>query len=103
MDEAAPFFETVLRPYRSLNKFGFRLVMTVLIVANVLFAILMIALGGWPVIGFLGLDVVRAHVAFRLSFAQAAAFERIAIAGDDLIITRVDQRGRTREWRFPSY
>jgi uncharacterized membrane protein len=103
MDETTPFFETVVRPYRSLNRFGFRLVMTALITANVVFAIFMIALGGWPVIGFLGLDVLAAYIAFRLSFAQTAAFERITIVGGDLIVTRVDQHGRSREWRFPSY
>lgn len=103
MDEAKPFFETVLRPYRSLNAFGFRVVMIAIIAANLLFATLMISLGAWPVTGFLGLDVLGAYIAFRMSFAQTAAFERITIAENDLIVARVDQRGRAREWRFPSY
>ena len=103
MDKAKPFFEAVVRPHRSLNAFGFRLVMAALIVSNVAFAILMIWLGAWPVTGFMGLDVLGAYVAFRLSFAQAAAFERITITDKSLIVARVDQRGRAREWRCPSY
>jgi uncharacterized membrane protein len=103
MEDAKPFFETVVRPYRSLSLFAFRLVMAVLIVANGVFALAMILHGAWPVAGFLGLDVLGVYVAFRLSYAQTKAFERIAIEDDALVVTRVDQRGRSREWRCPSY
>jgi uncharacterized membrane protein len=59
--------------------------------------------GAWPVAAFLGLDVLGVYVAFRLSYAQTAAFERITIANSDLIVSQVDARGRAREWRCPSY
>jgi len=103
MDEGGPFFEAVVRPRRSLNAFGFRVLMAALIVANTAFAILMISLGGWPVTGFLGLDLVGIYIAFRLSYKQTAAFERITIAEPDLIVARVDTHGRAQEWRCPSY
>ena len=103
MERALPFFEAVVRPRRSLNMFGFRLLMGALIVANVSFAVLMLALGAWPVLGFMGLDVLAVYVAFRFSYAQSAALERITIADQSLIVARVDPRGRKREWRCPSY
>lgn len=103
MEKPEPIFQAVVRPYRSLNAIGFRVVMAALIVANVALAILMVSLGAWPVTGFMGLDVLGAYIAFRLSFAQMAAFERITIADNNLIVARVDQRGRAREWRCPSY
>src|SRR6185436_18492341 len=103
MDEAKPFFETVVRPHRSLGLFGFRLLMIVLIVANGAFGIVMVLHGAWPVTGFLGLDVLGVYIAFRLSYAQTKAFERIAIEDNALVITRVDEHGRTREWRCSSY
>jgi uncharacterized membrane protein len=103
MDETKPFFEAVVRPYRSLSAFGFRLVMAAIIVSNLVLAVVMISIGAWPVTGFLGLDVLAAYVAFRLSFAQTATFERITIAENDLIVAHIDWRGRAREWRFPSY
>ena len=103
MAHAKPFFETVVRPYRSLNAFGFRLIMAVLIAANVAFAMLMISLGAWPVTGFLGLDMLGVYLAFRWSFRQTAAYERITIADNALIVAQVDMRGRWREWRCPSY
>jgi len=103
MDEAQPFFETVVRPHRSLDLFGFRLLMAVLIVANGVFGTVMLMQGAWPVTGFLGLDVLGVYIAFRLSYAQASAFERITIADSALIVAQVDARGRAREWRCPSY
>jgi uncharacterized membrane protein len=98
-----PFFEAVVRPHRSLNAFGFRLLMVGLIVANGAFGIVMWLHGAWPVAAFLGLDVLGVYIAFRLSYAQTAAFERITIADNDLIVSQVDPQGRSREWRCPSY
>jgi len=103
MTEREAIFEAVVRPHRSLNAFGFRLLMTVLIVANGAFGAVMLAKGAWPVTGFLGLDVVAVYFAFRLSYGQAAAFERITIANNMFVVSQVDARGRVREWRCPSY
>ena len=103
MESAKPFFEAVVRPHRSLDAFGFKLLMAVLIAANSAFGIFMLLRGAWPVAGFLGLDVLGVYIAFRLSYAQAAAFERITISGNDLVVAQVNARGRGREWRCPSY
>ena len=99
----APSFDAVIHPYRSLGPFGFRLFIGVLIVVNAAFGGLMIAQGAWPVAGFMGLDVLAVYVAFQLSYDQARAFERIAIAGDLLTVERVDRKGARQAWEFPSY
>ena len=101
--EQKPAFEAVIHPYRSLGPVGFALLLTVLIVVNAALAILMLVKGAWPIVGFLGLDVLAVYVAFRLSYAQARAFERVTIDDEALTVQRVDRRGRQREWRFPSY
>jgi uncharacterized membrane protein len=98
-----PSFDVVIQPYRSLGPFGFRLFLGVLVGVNVAFASVMIANGAWPVAGFMGLDVVAVYVAFRLSYDQARAFERVFIAGDTLTVERVDRKGERREWTFPAY
>ena len=103
MEQTKPLFETVVRPRRSLNAFGFRLLMAVLIFANGVFAIAMMLRGAWPVVGFLGLDVLGVYIAFRLSYAQTRAFERIAIVDNALVVAQVDERGRSRVWQCPSY
>lgn len=77
--------------------------MGVLAGVNAAFAAIMISQGAWPVAGFLGLDVLAVYAAFRLSYAQARAFERVIIGGETLTVERVDQKGMRREWTFPSY
>ena len=103
MSPTVPRFEALIHPYRSLGRVGLRVLLGVVIAANAIFAGVMLWLGAWPVLAFLGLDVVAVVVAFRLSYAQAAAFERITIGDGDLVVERVDRKGRRREWRFASY
>jgi uncharacterized membrane protein len=99
----APVFDAVIHPYRSLGGEGFRLLLIAIVVANAAAAAVMVSQGAWPVAGFMGLDVLAVYVAFRLSYAQARAFERVTIDREALIVERVDRKGRRREWRFPSY
>ena len=55
---AAPHLDLILAPHRSLTPAGFWAVMGVLIAANFVAGVMFLALGAWPVLGFLGLDVV---------------------------------------------
>ena len=103
MVEVRAPFEAVIHPYRSLGAFGFRLLIAVLVVVNLAFAGVMISQGAWPVVGFMGLDVLAIYVAFRLSYAQMLAFERVTIDGETLTVERADRHGRKRAWTFPSY
>ena len=103
MDRPHASFDAVIHPYRSLNPRGFRLFIGFLIAANAVFAVVMISRGAWPVAGFLGLDVLAVYAAFRLSYAQARAFERLVIDGENLVVERVDKNGVRREWSFPAY
>ncbi len=103
MDGPHVTFDAVIHPYRSLGPFGFRLFIGVLAGVNLLFAGVMISQGAWPVAGFMGLDVLAVYVAFRLSYAQARAFERFVINGETLVVERVDKDGARREWSFPAY
>lgn len=101
--ERSAAFEAIIHPYRSLGPEGFRVLLAVVIIANVVAAAIVLSLGGWPIVGFLGLDVLAVYIAFRLSYAQTRAFERVTINGEALVVEHVDAKGRRREWRFPSY
>ena len=103
MDGPQASFDAVIHPYRSLNARGLKALFAVLIAMNVLAAILLTSLGGWPVLPFLGLDVAAVYFAFRLSYDQVRAFERVTINGETLKVERVDRKGARREWTFPSY
>lgn len=103
MDAAGPTFDVTSYPHRSLGVEGFRVLLIAVIAINAVASTVFVLAGAWPVAGFLGLDVLAIYVAFRLSYAQAAAYERITIASASIIVERVDQHGRRQEWRFPSY
>jgi uncharacterized membrane protein len=96
-------FEALIRPHRSLGREGLRALIYAVVAANLLFSLVMLWLGAWPVLVFLGLDVAAVIVAFRLSYAQMAAYERITIGNGDLVVERADAKGRSQEWRFASY
>jgi uncharacterized membrane protein len=100
---AAPVFDAVIHPYRSLGREGFRLLLIAIVAVNAIGAAFAVSLGAWPVVGFMGLDVLAVYVAFKLSYAQALAFERVTVDAADLVVERVDANGQRREWRFPSY
>lgn len=99
----SPVFEAVIHPYRSLGPEGFRILFWVVVAANAAVATLLTWLGGWPVLGFLGLDILLVYLAFRWSYAQTRAFERVTIDRETLVVERVDQKGARRAWQFPAY
>ena len=97
------FFERVLLPHRSLPPHGFRMLMLALGILSLTFGIGFIALGAWPVFGFLGLDVALVYLAFRLSYRSARQREILRLAKDDFTVERVDIYGERRLWRFQPF
>ena len=95
-----PVFAAVIRPHRSLDQSGFRIVMTLCCLATVISSIPFVALGFWPVAGFFGLDFLALYIAFRVNFRQGEAFEELVLTPIQLLIRRVPHRGQAREWRF---
>ena len=93
-------FDAVLTPHRSLSPRGFLALM--LAVCGVSFAAGMafFLVGAWPVVGFLGLDVLLIYLAFKLSYRSARGYESLLLTRRDLTVCRVDPRGRERCWRF---
>ena len=53
-------------------------------------------MGAWPVIGFLGLDVLLVYWVFRANYRAAAAFEEVTVTPSELRLRRVrpSRRGR---------
>ena len=74
-------------------------------VAAVSFAagLLFFLAGAWPVVGFLGLDVLLIYVAFKLSYRAARLTETIALTEEELLVRRVSPRGRVRTWTFQPF
>ena len=100
----APLFDARLNPHRSLGPTGFRNLMMAAFAFSALVSLPFYLMGAWPVVGFMGLDVLALYVAFRLNFRSARAYEELHLTSLELLFARVSMRGARREWRFnPSW
>jgi uncharacterized membrane protein len=93
-------FRATLRPYRSLGRKGFIILMAVLIGLNFAAGTAFYLLGAWPVAPFLGVDVVLVWWAFRKNYADALKEERIEVTAHELILRRFDHNKEREELRF---
>jgi uncharacterized membrane protein len=91
-------FSAVLTPHRSLGRTGFLAVM--LLIGGISFAagLVFFIAGAWPVVGFLGLDVLLVYAAFKVSYRSAAAYEHVTMTPSALTVRKVSHRGQVAEW-----
>jgi uncharacterized membrane protein len=55
-------------------------------------------LGAWPIVGFLGLDVLLVYAAFKVNYRAAAAYEAVTMTPSALKVRQVSHRGEVAEW-----
>ncbi len=91
-------FSAIITPHRSLSSTGFLLVMLLIGGSSFVGGILFVMLGAWPVVGFLGLDVLLVYWAFRANYRAAAAFEEVTVTPSELRVRKVSHRGKVAEW-----
>jgi uncharacterized membrane protein len=91
-------FSAIITPHRSLSGTGFLLVMGLIGLMSFSGGLFFFLLGAWPVIGFLGLDVLLVYWAFRANYRAAAAFEEVTVTASELRVRRVSHRGKVDEW-----
>lgn len=95
-----PFFSAVLTPHRSLGPKGFTVLMLVTGGVSFVAGLAFMAIGAWPVVGFLGLDVLLVWLAFRWNYRTARAFEEVSVSLTEIVIRKVSHHGRIEEYRF---
>lgn len=101
MERAAPqTFRATLRPYRSLSRKGFLILMGVLVGLNFAAGTAFYMVGAWPVAPFLGLDVALVWWAFRKNYADALKEEQIEVTAHELILKRFDHDRQREELHF---
>lgn len=93
-------FSATLRPHRSLGRPGFLALMAVVAGLWFVTGLYFVSLGAWPVLGFVGLDVLAIWIAFRLNYRAARAYEEVEVSRTALIIRKVSPGGRVQEIRF---
>lgn len=77
--------------------------MTAICIVSFATGFMFFLMGAWPVLGFMGLDVLLIYVAFRLNFRALRLYETVDLTGDALTVTRVDPSGQAQAWRFNPY
>ena len=97
------FFDAILHPHRSLGRKGFRILMGVVILANLVIAGIFLAHGAWPVVPFCGLDVLILWLAFGANYRSARLYERVRLTDTDLTVQRVAWKKPEKHWTFQPY
>lgn len=99
----APLFHATITPNASLSKAGFVGVVALIGAISAAAGLMFLAKGAWPVLPFLGLDVLLVWLAFRAYRRQARAYEEIRLDHEELLVRRVSADGDARETRFNPY
>jgi uncharacterized membrane protein len=96
-------FRAVLTPHRSLSSIGFIALMCAVALIGFIMGVVFLAIGAWPVFGFLGLDVLLIYLAFRLNYRAGRQYETVELTRDLLTLTRVHPSGRHESFQFNPY
>lgn len=97
-------FEAVCTPPRSFSPRAFRVLALLLAVFGGVTAALFLALGAWPILPFLGLEVGFALALVALhGRGSARAMEVLLLTPGRLSISRTDARGRREEMALDAY
>ena len=96
-------FRALLTPHRSLSPMGFMILMSAVCLMSFGTGLLFYLIGAWPVIGFMGLDVLLIYVAFKLNYRAGRLYETVDLNEDALTVTRVQPSGKAESWRFNPY
>lgn len=99
-ENKAENWSVTLRPNNSLSPQGFIALMVIVAGLNLIGGMFFFLIGAWPVMGFMGLDVLLIWWAFRLNFADAKRSERIIIKGDAVQLVRNPARGAATAEEF---
>ena len=91
-------FSAILTPHRSLGRGGFLAVMLAIGGLSFIAGAVFFLAGAWPVVGFLGLDVLLVYWAFRLNYRAAGAYEEVTVTPSELTLRKVSERGEIAEW-----
>ncbi len=87
-----------LTPHRSLGRAGFTALMIFFGAVSIVAGVVFWWIGAWPVIGFVGLDLIAIALAFKIYFRRARAREEISVTPSELRVRRISHRGDVVEW-----
>src|SRR6185312_10365959 len=90
------FLDAVLRPNPPMNPRALLIVLGVVALMNVGFGMLFVLRGAWPVMPFMGADVVLLAWAFHASRIAARAYEQVTVTTSELLVAHHPAKGNER-------
>ena len=97
------YMDAVLEPPRSLSPRGFNRVMLALGAVSFLVGLIFLLTGAYPVVGFMGAEILALWLVFRASFRAQTARTYVCVTADAITVRKVDGRGRERSARLASH
>ncbi len=99
--EADPLLlDVTLYPHRSLPRKRFFNLMAIIGFIGLIACLRFLAVGAWPVVVFVIVDIAALWLAFHLNYRSSKLYETIQLSAKDLIVTRVQPGGQRQKWRF---
>jgi uncharacterized membrane protein len=92
--QAKPIFAATLTPHRSLTPRGKGVVIGLVSAMALVPGVLFYLAGAWPVIGFMGLDVLAIWAAMSISMRSGKAQEVLTLWPTALELKKVDAKGK---------
>ena len=99
----APLFAARLTPYRSLGALGFKILMLAVGTFCFIAGLVFFLLGLWPVVGFLGLDLLLVYWAFKANYRSAKAYEDVAVSREEVLVRKVSPSGKIADHTLPQF
>lgn len=96
----SPLFAAFLTPHRALDLVAIKKVIAFFAALAAIPGLIFFAMGAWPIVGFLGLDVLVLYWALTASLKSADAFEEITLWRDELDVRSVSEKGAETLVRF---
>jgi uncharacterized membrane protein len=101
--QARPLFAAKLTPHRSMGRKGARAVIVLVAVLATIPGIVFYSLGAWPIVGFMGLDVLLIWWALSATQRDGKRYEQVTLWPDQLELKQVDGAGKETLTRFNPY
>jgi uncharacterized membrane protein len=100
-DMDKPIFSVTISPHRSLSPAGLAVLLGLVALLNLSGGVLFWYLGAWPVVGFMGLDVVLVWLALHWSCRRSLRSENLTVTGAELQLSRYNDGRLLETLSFP--
>jgi uncharacterized membrane protein len=98
--QAKPIFAATLTPHRSLSPTGKRIVIGLVAALALVPGIVFYIAGAWPVVGFMGLDVLAIWIALTVSMRAGKQQEVVSLWPGALELKKIDAKGEEQILTF---